>query len=55
MTWEPFIDRKEGVEYKCETCLDFGGLLNLSESDHEGLPLMMACEDCWKNQGCDET
>lgn len=49
--WVPFLDRKDGVEYVCETCLDYGGLLALNTSDHEGLPLMMVCPDC---QGPDE-
>ena len=44
--WEPFIDRKEGAEYKCNTCLDYGGLMARNTSDQEGLPFMMSCPDC---------
>jgi hypothetical protein len=46
MAFVPFIDRKEGVVYKCDVCLDYGGLLDPETSDDEGLPLMMACYDC---------
>lgn len=44
--WEPFIKPEEGVEYKCTTCFDYGGLLALNTIDNEGLPFMQSCPDC---------
>ena len=44
--WEPFIEPEEGVEYKCKTCYDYGGLLALNTIDDEGFPFMQSCPDC---------
>ena len=44
--WEPFIEPEEGVEYKCKTCYDYGGVLALNTIDDEGLPFMQSCPDC---------
>jgi hypothetical protein len=49
MSWESFIEREEGVKYECDVCLDYGGLLDPETTDHEGLPHMMACEECPKH------
>lgn len=46
MAFVPFIDRKDGARYNCEHCLDYGGLIDLDTSDHDGLPLMVSCEMC---------
>lgn len=44
--WIPFIERKDGVEYVCETCLDYGGIYAKGTFDDEGLPYMQSCPDC---------
>jgi hypothetical protein len=46
MSWTTFIEREEGVKYKCEVCLDYGGLINTDVISYDGLPEMMACNDC---------
>jgi hypothetical protein len=44
--WVPFLEQQEGVQYKCNTCLDYGGLLATNTCDDEGLPFMQSCSDC---------
>ena len=44
--WEPFIQPEEGVEYKCMTCFDYGGLLARNTVDDEYMPFMMQCPEC---------
>jgi hypothetical protein len=41
----PFIAREEGKEYKCNICLDYGGLLESSgKTWPDGEPLTKFCE-----------
>jgi hypothetical protein len=41
----PFIAREEGKEYKCDICLDFGGLLESSgKTWPDGEPVTKICE-----------
>ena len=44
--WEPFISPQEGVEYKCKTCFDYGGLAAFNTIDSDGQPFDKQCEDC---------
>jgi len=45
----PFIEPKIGVVYKCELCLDYGGLLDDELTDLDGLPVMQQCSCQYEN------
>lgn len=44
--WVPFIEREADVVYKCNVCLDYGGVVATNMIDDEGMPLMQSCQDC---------
>ena len=50
--WVPFIERKEGVKYECETCLDYGGLLAPNTCDDEYLPFFFKKRRTVKYHNC---
>lgn len=54
MSFGPFLERKEGVTYKCNVCLDYGGLLEENGRCYpDGEPVTQVC-NCQLAESIDE-